>query len=95
MRQCPRYDDMQQWAAKFNHTIPVQDAKLMTTGSSKFLYPMQPRPPNPENSSSFFGEDASMTIFDLACPSEKVENPALPSLESTPKNPRTMLFVVR
>ena len=35
-----------------------------------------------------------MTIFDLACPSEIVEDPAMPSLESTPGNPKTMLFFV-
>ena len=36
-----------------------------------------------------------MTIFDLACSSGIVEDPAMPSLESTPGNPKTMLFFVR
>ena len=34
-------------------------------------------------------------IFDLDCPSKVVEDPAMPSFEYTPGNPRTMLFFVR
>ena len=37
--------------------------------------------------SSFFGEDASMTIFDLSCSAEESVDPAMPFLESTPGNP--------
>ena len=36
-----------------------------------------------------------MTIFDLSCPAEESADPAMPSLESTPGNPRTMLFFVQ
>ena len=36
-----------------------------------------------------------MTVFDLSCPAEESVDPAMPSLESTPGNPRTMLFFVQ
>ena len=94
MRQCSRFDDMQQWATKFNLTKPVQDARLTNIGSSQPTRITQPRPPNVCYCSSFFKNDASIKIFDMACPSESVEDPAMPSLESTPGNPRTILFFV-
>ena len=95
IRLCPRFDKMQQWATKFKPNKSAQDVRLTSTGSSQPPRPTQPRSPNPQNSSSFFREDASMTIFNLTCPSEIVEDPAMPSLESTPGNPRIMLFFVR
>ena len=36
-----------------------------------------------------------MTVFDLSCPAEESVDPAMPSLESTPGNPRTMLFFLQ
>ena len=36
-----------------------------------------------------------MTVFDLSCPAEESVDPAMPSLESTPGNLRTMLFFVQ
>ena len=36
-----------------------------------------------------------MTLFDLSCPAEESVDPAMPSLESTSGNPRTMLLFVQ
>ena len=36
-----------------------------------------------------------MTIFGLSCTAEESVDPAIPSLESTLGNPRTMLFFVQ
>ena len=36
-----------------------------------------------------------MTVFDLSCPAKGSVDPAMPSLETTPGNPRTMLFFVQ
>ena len=35
-----------------------------------------------------------MTVYDVSCPAEESVDPAMPSLESTPGNPRTILFFV-
>lgn len=43
----------------------------------------------------FLRKDASMTIFDVAFPSNIMEDQTMPSLESNPRNLRTMLFYVQ
>ena len=35
-----------------------------------------------------------MTIYDLSCFAKESAKPAMPFFESTPRNPRTMLFFV-
>ena len=93
--QCPKCNDMQRWGASFNPMRTPQNARAPNAESKLPPRFAQPRLPNPQTDSSLFSEEASMTIFDLSCPTEESEDPAMPSLKSTPGNSRTMLFVVR
>ena len=94
-RQCPKFDDMEQWSANFTSTRTPQDAKVPRAGSKPPPSPTQPRPPNQQANSSFFGENASMAIFNLSCPAEESVDPVMLSIKSTLENPWKMLFFLQ